>query len=98
MQVRALELSQRRPDGCYSRVTVVETSRLPSGSIATIAGRRAAGGRYVLGDLLGRGGMAEVFAGRALGSLGFQKPVAIKRLLPSLACDEEFVGRLVDEA
>ncbi|MBK9030329.1 MAG: serine/threonine protein kinase [Myxococcales bacterium] len=42
--------------------------------------------------------MAEVFAGRALGSLGFQKPVAIKRLLPSLAQDEEFVGRLVDEA
>lgn len=60
--------------------------------------RRAAGGRYILGDLLGRGGMAEVFAGRALGSLGFQKPVAIKRLLPSLARDEEFVGRLVDEA
>lgn len=60
--------------------------------------RRAAGGRYVLGELLGRGGMAEVFAGRALGSLGFQKPVAIKRLLPSLARDEEFVGRLVDEA
>jgi hypothetical protein len=52
----------------------------------------------VLGELLGRGGMAEVFAGRALGSLGFQKPVAIKRLLPSLAKDEEFVGRLVDEA
>jgi hypothetical protein len=36
--------------------------------------------------------------GRALGSLGFQKPVAIKRLLPELAKDEEFVGRLVDEA
>lgn len=65
----------------------------------TVAGRRrAAGGRYILGELLGRGGMAEVFAGRALGSLGFQKPVAIKRLLPSLASDEEFVGRLVDEA
>ena len=57
-----------------------------------------AGGRYVLGDLLGRGGMAEVFAGHALGSLGFQKPVAIKRLLPERARDEEFVARLVGEA
>ena len=55
-------------------------------------------GRYVLGDLLGRGGMAEVFAGRSLGSHGFQKPVAIKRLLPELAKDEVFVTRLIGEA
>ncbi|MEZ4399373.1 MAG: serine/threonine-protein kinase [Kofleriaceae bacterium] len=75
------------------------TQRAHEAGDETVANRRrAAGGRYILGDLLGRGGMAEVFAGRALGSLGFQKPVAIKRLLPSLATDEEFVGRLVDEA
>ena len=63
---------------------------------------RAAGsrqrGRYVLGELLGRGGMAEVFAGHALGSHGFQKPVAIKRLLPELADDAAFVDRLIAEA
>ena len=57
-----------------------------------------AGGRYVLGEVLGRGGMAEVYAGHALGSHGFQKPVAIKRLLPELADDEGFVERLIDEA
>src|SRR6476660_3297121 len=55
-------------------------------------------GRYVLGDLLGRGGMAEVFAGQAMGSHGFQKPVAIKRLLPELANDHVFVERLIGEA
>ena len=55
-------------------------------------------GRYVVGERLGRGGMAEVFAGHALGSHGFQKPVALKRLLPELAGDEGFVERLVDEA
>ena len=55
-------------------------------------------GRYVLGDLLGRGGMAEVFAGFVLGSHGFQKPVAIKRLLPALANDHVFVERLIGEA
>ncbi len=55
-------------------------------------------GRYVLGDLLGRGGMAEVFAGFVLGSHGFQKPVAIKRLLPALANDHVFVARLIGEA
>jgi len=52
----------------------------------------------VLGDLLGRGGMAEVFAGHAVGDHGFQKPVAIKRLLPELANDEVFVERLIEEA
>jgi serine/threonine protein kinase len=52
----------------------------------------------VLGDLLGRGGMAEVFAGHALGDHGFQKPVAIKRLLPELANDKVFVERLIGEA
>ena len=60
-------------------------------------GKRA-GGRYVLGDLLGRGGMAEVFAGHSIGDHGFQKPVAIKRLLPELANDEVFVERLIGEA
>lgn len=55
-------------------------------------------GRYELGELLGRGGMAEVFAGHSMGDHGFQKPVAIKRLLPELASDHVFVERLIDEA
>ena len=59
---------------------------------------RASPGRYVLGDLLGRGGMAEVFAGHSMGDHGFQKPVAIKRLLPELANDQVFVERLIGEA
>jgi eukaryotic-like serine/threonine-protein kinase len=73
-------------------------ARPGAGARGGLLDRRPAGGRYVLGDLLGRGGMAEVFSGHALGSLGFQKPVAIKRLLPERARDEEFVGRLVAEA
>jgi serine/threonine protein kinase len=42
--------------------------------------------------------MAEVFAGQSMGSHGFQKPVAIKRLLPELANDHVFVERLIGEA
>ncbi len=67
----------------------------PSSDLSS--GKRA-GGRYVLGDLLGRGGMAEVFAGHSMGDHGFQKPVAIKRLLPELANDHVFVERLISEA
>ena len=42
--------------------------------------------------------MAEVFSGNSLGDHGFQKPVAIKRLLPELANDDVFVERLIGEA
>lgn len=42
--------------------------------------------------------MAEVFAGSSIGDHGFQKPVAIKRLLPELANDHVFVERLISEA
>lgn len=59
---------------------------------------RAGNGRYEVGQLLGRGGMAEVFDGRSLGSHGFEKRVAIKRILPELAGDATFTSRLVVEA
>ncbi len=59
---------------------------------------RAGNGRYEVGQLLGRGGMAEVFDGRSLGSHGFEKRVAIKRILPELAGDSSFTSRLVVEA
>jgi serine/threonine-protein kinase len=54
--------------------------------------------RYQFLELLGRGGMGEVYRGRALGSHGFEKPVAIKRLREELARDQRFVDRLVQEA
>jgi serine/threonine protein kinase len=52
-------------------------------------------------EILGRiavGGMAEVYRGRAVGDEGFEKPVAIKRILPPYAGDARFVSMLVTEA
>jgi serine/threonine protein kinase len=52
-------------------------------------------------EILGRiavGGMAEVYRGRAVGDEGFEKPVAIKRILPPFASDARFVSMLVTEA
>jgi serine/threonine-protein kinase len=54
--------------------------------------------RYDLLDRIAAGGMGEVFVGRARGEHGFQKPVAIKRILPELARNPEFVVRFVAEA
>lgn len=78
------------------RTVAGTTTAVGAAHDGTGASRRQ--GRYVLGELLGRGGMAEVFAGHAHGSHGFQKPVAIKRLLPELANDHVFVERLIGEA
>ena len=55
-------------------------------------------GQYELRELIGVGGMAEVYKGRAVGAEGFEKLVAIKRILPDLAEDERFVKMLLTEA
>lgn len=55
-------------------------------------------GRYELLFRIAAGGMAEVYAARVLGEAGFQKLVAVKRMLPTLADDPEFVTMFLDEA
>src|SRR5262245_60518492 len=54
--------------------------------------------RYELGERIGVGGMAEIFRGKAVAAGGFEKPVAIKRILPHLSQDERFVKLLIAEA
>jgi len=54
-------------------------------------------GRYVLIQRLSRGGMGEIFLARH-GMSGFEKLVVIKKVLPHLVKDEQFIGRFVDEA
>jgi eukaryotic-like serine/threonine-protein kinase len=55
-------------------------------------------GQYELLDRIAVGGMAEVFRGRGFGEEGFEKLVAIKRILPSLARDSRFTTMLQTEA
>ncbi len=54
--------------------------------------------RYELGERIGVGGMAEIFRGKAVAAGGFEKPVAIKRILPHLSQDPRFVKLLIAEA
>src|SRR5262245_12791912 len=42
--------------------------------------------------------MAEVFKAKSVGIEGFEKIIAIKRILPSLADDSEFITMFIDEA
>jgi serine/threonine protein kinase len=55
-------------------------------------------GKYLLLDRVNIGGMAEVWRGKTFGEEGFEKLVAIKRILPNIAEDEEFITMFIDEA
>ncbi|MDO8643418.1 MAG: serine/threonine-protein kinase [bacterium] len=55
-------------------------------------------GRYVLLEKLAVGGMAEIYKAKTFGVDGFEKLLAIKRILPHCAADKEFIHMLVDEA
>lgn len=54
-------------------------------------------GRYELITLLARGGMAEVYLARMTGIAGFSKQLVIKRILPHLTQDPEFVDMFLQE-
>jgi serine/threonine-protein kinase len=53
---------------------------------------------YRLIRKIAAGGMAEVFLAKVVGAEGFEKPVAVKRVLPSMAQDQEFVELFLREA
>jgi TonB family protein len=55
-------------------------------------------GQYELMEPIATGGMAEVYRARMRGVEGFQKIVAIKRILPHLTDNDEFLSMFVDEA
>jgi serine/threonine-protein kinase len=55
-------------------------------------------GRYQIVDRLAVGGMAELFKATLTGEHGFEKLVAIKKILPHLAVDRQFVEMFIDEA
>ncbi len=55
-------------------------------------------GRYLLLRRLSRGGMGEIFLAKLGEIQGFEKLVIIKKVLPNLAADQEFIKRFIDEA
>jgi serine/threonine-protein kinase len=54
--------------------------------------------QYTVLERLGGGGQAEVFRGTAESIKGFKKSVAIKRVLPHLTANPQFVQMFLDEA
>jgi eukaryotic-like serine/threonine-protein kinase len=54
--------------------------------------------RYHVIERIAAGGMAEVYRGESAGIEGFRKKVAIKRVLPKLSTNHEFINMFLDEA
>jgi len=55
-------------------------------------------GKYLLLERINVGGMAEVFKAKTFGVAGFERIVAIKRILPNMVEDDEFIKMFIDEA
>ncbi|MEL6547180.1 MAG: serine/threonine-protein kinase, partial [Myxococcota bacterium] len=55
-------------------------------------------GNYILERRLAVGGMGEIFYGKIAGVEGFEREVAIKKMLPHLSADRSFIDMMVKEA
>jgi serine/threonine protein kinase len=55
-------------------------------------------GKYHLIELVATGGMAELYRAKLYGAGGFEKDLAIKKILPTLAKDSSFTQMFMDEA
>ncbi|HVZ89485.1 MAG TPA: serine/threonine-protein kinase [Polyangia bacterium] len=55
-------------------------------------------GRYLLLDLLGEGGMAQVYTAVTFGAEGFRRTFVVKRLRAELCREPEVVAQFIDEA
>jgi serine/threonine protein kinase len=100
MRGQGLDLASVAESGLEERGPSVEKPRRPSG---TSSGEKAswrddAFGPYRLVDRVAVGGMAEVFKAKRSGVEGFEKTVALKRILPHLSENKEFLEMFVDEA
>lgn len=55
-------------------------------------------GKYELLEPIGLGGVGEIHLARAVGVEGFEKFLVVKRLLPDLSEEKDYVSQFIDEA
>ena len=55
-------------------------------------------GKYVLINRIAMGGMGEIYYGKKAGIEGFEREVALKKMLPYMSADRNFIEMLIKEA
>ena len=85
-------------ESAIAEATPASAEPRPARKRARGAWRDDSYGPYQLLDRIAVGGMAEVFKAKRSGVEGFEKIVAVKRILPHLSDNKEFVDMFVDEA
>ncbi|MGA1824188.1 MAG: protein kinase domain-containing protein [bacterium] len=55
-------------------------------------------GKYLLLDRIGAGGMAELYRAKIIGDEGFEKLIAIKKILPHLTVEKSLIESFIHEA
>jgi serine/threonine-protein kinase len=83
--------------GCMAALVASHLRRMAADALSAVRERDLMG-KYFLHERLGAGGMAEVFRATYSPEGGFEKVVAIKRILPACAEDPDFVTLFRREA
>jgi eukaryotic-like serine/threonine-protein kinase len=83
--------------GIITAIFVGHLNRRAEDALAKVRERDVVG-KYLLQERIGAGGMAEVFLATYSPEGGFEKKVAVKKILPSHADDEVFISHFRQEA
>lgn len=90
-------LADARPPAATPSPDLPVGTSFPAASDTSGSGYEEFGNYYLL-EKIAVGGMAELFKAKQRGVHNFQKIVAIKRILPHLSDNDEFVTMFIDEA
>jgi serine/threonine-protein kinase len=95
--MRRIAITRHRDERAAGLAAILAAAVLYYGALVTGPTPKQIG-RYQILDRVAVGGMAELFKAQLLGHHGFEKLVAIKKILPHLAGDKTFVEMFIDEA